>query len=100
MIDITMHSDDELSQQVFNDQYFYNEINHPEYLIALIKEEFVYTPKQMETLIGIDIIVAASQRIKQQMDTIDFLRNRLNQCEHLVGELYISQRELEEELYG
>ena len=49
---------------------------------------------------GIDIIVAASQRIKQQMDTIDFLRNRLNQCEHLVGELYISQRELEEELYG
>jgi len=51
MIDITMHSDDELSLQVFNDQYFYSEINHPEYLIALIKEEFVYTQKQMETLV-------------------------------------------------
>jgi len=49
---------------------------------------------------GIDIIVAASQRIKQQIDTIDFLRRRLHQCEHLIGELYISQRELEEELYG
>ena len=49
---------------------------------------------------GIDIIRAASQRIKQQMDTLNFLRRRLNQCEHLIGELYISQRELEEELYG
>lgn len=51
MKDLTMHSDDELSLQVFNDQYFYSEIDHPEYLMALIKEEFVYTTKQMETLV-------------------------------------------------
>lgn len=51
MKDLTMHSDNELSLQVFNDQYFYSEIDHPEYLIALIKEEFVYTSEQMQTLV-------------------------------------------------
>lgn len=49
---------------------------------------------------GIDIIRAASQRIKQQIDTLDFLRRRLNFCEHVIGQLYLSERELEEELYG
>lgn len=49
---------------------------------------------------GIDIIRAASQRIKQQMDTLNFLRRRLNFCEHVIGQLYLSERELEEELYG
>ena len=48
----------------------------------------------------VEILEATSQRIKQQMDTLNFLRRRLHQCEHLLGELYISQRELEEELYG
>ena len=48
----------------------------------------------------VEILEAASKRIKQQMDTLNFLRKRLNQCEHLIGELYISQRELEEEMYG
>ena len=48
----------------------------------------------------VEILEATSQRIKQQMDTLNFLRKRLHQCEHLLGELYISQRELEEELYG
>ena len=48
----------------------------------------------------VEILEATSKRIKQQMDTLDFLRRRLHQCEHLLGELYISQRELEEELYG
>ena len=51
MKDLTMFSDDELSLQVINDQYFYSEVNHPEYLMALIKEEFVYTPEQMQTLV-------------------------------------------------
>lgn len=51
MKDLTMYSNDELSLQIFNDQYFYNEINHPEYLMALIKEEFVYTSEQMQTLV-------------------------------------------------
>ena len=51
MKDLTIYSDNELSLQVFNDQYFYSEIHHPEYLMALIKEEFVYTPEQMQTLV-------------------------------------------------
>ena len=51
MKDLTMFSDDELSLQVFNDQYFYSEIDDPRYLMALIKEEFVYTSKQMQTLV-------------------------------------------------
>ena len=51
MKDLTMFSNDELSLQVFNDQYFYSEIDDPRYLMALIKEEFVYTPEQMQTLV-------------------------------------------------
>ena len=51
MVNITMHSNDELSLRVFNDPYFYNEIHHPEYLMALIKEEYVYSDEQMERLV-------------------------------------------------
>ena len=50
MIDLTGYSDAELSLQVFNDEYFYNERHHFEYLMALINEEFIYTVKQMEML--------------------------------------------------
>ena len=50
MIDLTGYSDAELSLQVFNDAYFYNERHHFEYLMALINEEFIYTVKQMEML--------------------------------------------------
>lgn len=46
-----MHSNDELSLRVFNDEYFYNEIHHPEYLMALIKEEYVYSDEQMDRLV-------------------------------------------------
>mgnify|MGYP001131869569 CR=1 FL=1 len=48
----------------------------------------------------VEILEASAKRIKQQMDTLSFLRKRLHHCEHIIGELYVSQRELEEELYG
>ena len=51
MKDLTMYSDNELSLQVFNDQYFYSEIDDPKYLMALVREEFVYTADQMQTLV-------------------------------------------------
>lgn len=51
MENISMHSNDELSLRVFNDEYFYNEIHHPEYLMALIKEEYVYSDEQMDRLV-------------------------------------------------
>ena len=53
MNNITHYSDNELSLLVFNDEYFYTERDHngsSDYLIALINEEFVYTPKQMSVL--------------------------------------------------
>lgn len=51
MENITMYSNDELSLRVFNDPYFYNEIHHPEYLMALVKEEYIYTSEQVQTLV-------------------------------------------------
>ena len=52
MIDLRDFSDAELSLQVFNDEYFYTERGSVEYLIALINEEFIYTVKQLETLLN------------------------------------------------
>lgn len=51
MIDLRDFSDAELSLQVFNDEYFYTERGSVEYLIALLNEEFIYTVKQLETLL-------------------------------------------------
>ena len=51
MIDLTVYGDEELSLQVFNDEYFYTERKSVEYLIALINEEFIYTVKQLEILL-------------------------------------------------
>lgn len=51
MIDITNYSDSELSLQVMNDAYFYNERHHTEFLIALVKEEFFFTDKQFEIML-------------------------------------------------
>lgn len=50
MTNLTLYSDKELSLQVFNDQYFYNERTNTDYLLALVAEEFIYTPKQLEVL--------------------------------------------------
>ena len=55
MRDITNHSDKELSLIIFNDNYFYREINNLSYLKALINEEFVYTPEQLEVAM-LDVI--------------------------------------------
>ena len=46
-----MHSNDELSLRVFNNPYFYNEIHNQEYLMALIREEYVCSYEQIERLI-------------------------------------------------
>ena len=51
MRNITQYSDDGLALIVFNDEYFYIErLNRP-YLIALIREEIVFTDKQLSVLI-------------------------------------------------
>lgn len=51
MKNITQYSDDELALTVFNDEYFYIErLNRP-YLMALIREEIVFTDKQLSVLI-------------------------------------------------
>ena len=51
MQNITQYSDQELSLNVFNDEYFYIERNDRPYLMALINEEFIYTADQMAELI-------------------------------------------------
>ena len=51
MINCVGFSDSELTLYVMNDPYFYNERHHREYLVALIDEEFIYTPEQMADLI-------------------------------------------------
>jgi hypothetical protein len=51
MKDLTQYSDSELSLNVFNEEYFYIERHNRPYLMALIAEEFVYTPEQLEELI-------------------------------------------------
>jgi len=53
MENLTNYSDNELSLRVFNEEYFYNERNYnnsSDYLVALINEEFTYTPEQMKVL--------------------------------------------------
>ncbi len=52
MLNLTNYSDKELSDHVFNDQYFWNERHDMAYLFDLINEEFVTTKAQRATLIG------------------------------------------------
>lgn len=49
-LDLTEHSDQELSLHVYNDEYFYNERGDKDYLMALINEQFKYTQEQLEEL--------------------------------------------------
>jgi hypothetical protein len=51
MKDLTLHGKEELSLHVFNDEYFYNERKDRPYLMALIAEEFHYTPEHMAVLV-------------------------------------------------
>jgi len=48
--DLTDYSDQELSLNVMNDAYFYNEREDNAYFMALIDEQFIYTPVQLQTL--------------------------------------------------
>ena len=48
--DLTEYSDQELSLQVMNDEYFYNERGDKAYFMALINEQFIYTAAQLQTL--------------------------------------------------
>jgi len=50
--DLTRYGDQELSLNVYNDEYFYIERNNRDYLMALLAEEFIYTPGQMRELIN------------------------------------------------
>lgn len=52
MRDLTSYSDDELSLHVFNEEYFYIERHNQDYLIALCREEFHFTERQLEVLIN------------------------------------------------
>lgn len=54
MQDLTMYSDNELSLQVFNTEYFYTERHYqdkPDYVVALCHEEFIFTDRQLEVLL-------------------------------------------------
>lgn len=64
MIDITNYSDKELSLHVHNDLYFYSERHHLEFLCALVREEFHFTPKQLEVMIE-DITETVKEEAKQ-----------------------------------
>ena len=52
MKNLKAYSNKELSLNVFNDEYFYNELDNPEYLLALVKEEFIYTDAQFKFLMN------------------------------------------------
>ena len=48
--DITMHSDSELSDIVFNTEVWYTFRRYPRMFRASLKECFIYTPEQLEVL--------------------------------------------------
>lgn len=43
-----------------------------------------------------DILEAIRVRLESQSTTIDWMRGRLSLAEHVIGELYLMQREYEE----
>ena len=53
MNDITRYGENELSLNVFNDEFLYNQVmrGSRDYLITLINETFIYTDEQMDVLI-------------------------------------------------
>jgi len=50
MRDITDLRDQMLVTVVFNDCYYLTEIQHRAYLVALLREDFVFTAVQLEAL--------------------------------------------------
>ena len=51
MINLTLYPQEALAEHVLKDAYFYNERNDPDYLLALVKEEFHYTDNQLDHLL-------------------------------------------------
>ena len=51
MINVEMMGNSELAHKVLSDNYFMVERDNRDYLLALVAEEFYYTPKQKEVLI-------------------------------------------------
>lgn len=51
MQDLTQYSDNELSLQVFNDEYLYN-FRHVDYLEEILEELFLFTDEQLHVLKG------------------------------------------------
>lgn len=51
MINVEMMGNSELAHKVLTDSYFMVEREDRDYLLALVAEEFYYTPKQKEVLI-------------------------------------------------
>ena len=47
--DVTMHSDDELSLIVMNDEFFYTQ-RHDRGFLSLVSESFIYTSEQLDVL--------------------------------------------------
>jgi len=52
MKDLTLYNDEELSNHVFNDEYFWNEKDDLDYLMALVSEEFHTTKAQRANLLS------------------------------------------------
>lgn len=50
MKDLTNRNNNELLNCVFDDEYFTCEIHDRAFLLALVKEEFIYTDIQLERL--------------------------------------------------
>ena len=63
MQDLTIYNNEELSNQVFNDEYFWNEKDDLRYLLDLINEEFITTKDQRGQLIS-DLIEYNSELAK------------------------------------
>ena len=51
MISLVMHDQNALIEQVSKDNYFMVERSNRPFLLALVAEEFLYTPAQKERLI-------------------------------------------------
>ena len=51
MINVEYMGNSELAHKVLTNNYFMVERDNREYLLALVAEEFYYTPKQKEVLI-------------------------------------------------
>tara|TARA_R110000851_G_scaffold284794_1_gene438381 strand:- start:117 stop:320 length:204 start_codon:yes stop_codon:yes gene_type:complete len=54
MYDLRSYRDNSLSERVRldKDNYFMSEINNMNFLMALVKEEYIYTGVQLDTLIS------------------------------------------------